>query len=492
MDVGEIAVDIAGENKTPVAEGSKGSKSKSKSDSKTKKSLSKSKKSALRRFTQKRAAKTVGKFINKTGSKRKAVFLNTICPDSGVCIAFGKERNKILDFFNGFTTFEYLKGVKAIGSDSVNGFVKELEYEHGGYKAYAILKSSRNKIADNLIYEYFVGLYLNKLAEKVPCFIETYGHFRYKPDRYFESDMFRENFKNEKPGFTDLKKILIPHEPGKIDHGNSCEDSINQCILIQHVKGAKTIADKVFKDVPDHDFIMNDFLYVIYQVYYALAKFSTVFTHYDLHPDNVVLYKPVEGKYIQFHYYLSPNEPPLSFKSQYIAKIIDYGRSYISTYRKYNSKTYYDKLCAIESCNYDNEECGDESGYGWLVPPPTKDNYYICSSVNNPSHDLRLLNDLFPEMPWNKEPFKSNLRIRSIIKNILGRIRYEDKYGTPPVTGKGYGPVIDDVADAEIHIRRAVLMADQNQANNDYYSGMEKLGDLHVYGNKPMKFIPAA
>ena len=448
---------------------------------------------AVKTFTRKRATKTIGKFMKKTEDKRRSMFLQAICSDSGVCIAFGKERKKIFDFFEGFTTFNYLKNIKAIGSVSVNGFVKELEYEREGYKSYAVLKSSRQKNADNLMYEYFEGIMINKLAEPVPCFVETYGHFKYKPDRYFQSDMYREKFQNEVPGYKDLKKMLIPHKPNKIYYDDSCEDSINQCILLQHIKGAKTIGDKLYSRVPDYDFIMNDFLYAIYQIYYVLGRKRYVFTHYDLHPDNVILYKPVEGKYIQFHYYLAPTMRPLIFKSQYIAKMIDYGRSFIDLNKQSNSETYYKELCLEESCNYDGEQCGDESGYGWMPPPLTEDNYYISSSLNNISHDLRLLSNLWPIMPWNEEPLKSNTRIRSILKNILGRVKYKNDYGTPPVIGKSslsHG-VIEDVHDAEFFIRGAVQKAVQKQANDDYYRGMEKLGDMHIYGNKPMEYIPA-
>ena len=446
---------------------------------------------AVRTFTRKRATKTIGKFMKKTEDKRRSIFLQAICSDSGVCIAFGKERKKIFNFFEGFTTFTYLKNIKAIGSVSVNGFVKELEYEREGYKSYAVLKSSRQKNADNLMYEYFVGLMINKLAEQAPCFVETYGHFKYKPDRYFQSDMYREKFQNEVPGYKDLKKILIPHKPNKIYYDDSCENSINQCILLQHIKGAKSIGDKLYSRVPDYDFIMNDFLYAIYQIYYVLGRKRYVFTHYDLHPDNVILYKPVEGKYIQFHYHLGPTMRPLSFKSQYIAKMIDYGRSFINLNKQSNSETYYNDLCLEESCNYDGEQCGDESGYGWMPPPQTEDNHYISSSLNNISHDLRLLSNLLPIMPWNEEPFKSNTRIHSILENILVRVKYENDYGTPPVKASLSHGLIENVGDAEFYIRGGVQKAVQKQANDDYYRGMQKLGDMHIYGNKPMEFIPA-
>jgi hypothetical protein len=472
-------VDITSENKSKGSNDdvSKGSKSKSKS---------KSKESEIRRFTQKRARKTIGRFMNKTGSKRKAEFLKVICSDSGVCIAFGKERKKIFDFFKGFTTFEYLSGIKAIGAASSNGFIKELEYTHKGYKAHAVLKSSQESFSDNLMYEYFVGVNINYLLKRLPCFVETYGHYEYK------TDADRLTLEGEKSGFKDLSQMLTMYKPGEIEYSRSCENSINQCILIQHIKGAKSIGDKLVRGVPDYDFVMNDLLYVLYQIYICLSWKRSLFTHYDLHPDNVILYKPVEGKYIQFHYHLS-DTVVLSFKSQYIAKTIDYGRSFVNLSGSSNSETYYTKLCNADKCKVFPEKCGNRSGYVWLGDKSlTEANSYMNSKINNQSHDLRLLKDLWLYLPWYDEPFLSSTRIRKVLTNILGRVIYASKNGTPPVTGKqNINGKIEDIVDAEFHIRHAMAYADQRKANDDYYSGMEKLGDMHVYGYKPMEYIPA-
>ena len=366
-----------------------------------------------KKYTQKRARKTIGTFMKKTENKRRSMFLQAVCSDSGVCIAFGKERKKIFDFFNGFTKFDYLTNVKAIGAVSANGFVKELEYEREGYKSYAVLKSSQEKNSDNLMYECYVGKLVNSLAKQIPCFVETYGLYEYKTDAY------REQFQKEKSGLADLSKMLTQHK--NYNYGDSCANSINQCILIQHIKGAASVGDKIYKGTPDLDFVMNDFLYAIYQIYFALGGLATIFTHYDLHPDNVILYKPVDGKYIEFHYHLR-NET-VSFKSQYIAKMIDYGRSFINHGNK-SSAEYYKKICTEDKCNNEDEDgdedndekCGNKSGYGWMEPPLEDWNFYISSSLNNRSHDLRFLHSLWTNMPWHDEPFKSSIRIRSILK----------------------------------------------------------------------------
>jgi hypothetical protein len=183
----------------------------------------------------------------------------------------------------------------------------------------------------------------------------------------------------------------------------------------------------------------------------------------------------------------------LSFKSQYITKMIDYGKSFVNLSGPSNSETYHTELCNTNECNVDPEDCGDESGYGWLHDDSLNaGNYYISSRLNNQSHDLRLLKDLWPNLPWRDEPLVSNVRIRNVLKNILGRVIYRHKYGTPPVAGKqNINGEIENVIDAELHIRHAMAYVDQRRANDDYYSGMAKLGDMRIYGYKPMEFVPA-
>lgn len=56
-----------------------------------------------------------------------------------------------------------------------------------------------------------------------------------------------------------------------------------------------------------------------------LATLANTFTHYDLHPSNVLLCEPVLGKYYK---YILNDRTVVEFKSKYIVKIIDYGRSF--------------------------------------------------------------------------------------------------------------------------------------------------------------------
>lgn len=128
------------------------------------------------------AKKTITTFV-----KRSKKHLQFICSDSGVCIAFGKSTDEINRFFKGFTDFSYaLSPIVKIGSPSANGFVKEIAYKKEDYRADAILKSSQSPDADNLVYEYLVGIkYVNRIMKRFPCFLETYGLYFYQDEDHW-------------------------------------------------------------------------------------------------------------------------------------------------------------------------------------------------------------------------------------------------------------------------------------------------------------------
>ena len=133
-------------------------------------------------------ADIIHKFMFKTKFKRKAVYLNTICSNSGFCLALGKEEKNISEFFNNFITFEYaISPVKTIGAASVNGFIKEIIYQRAKYKSYAILKSQRAATADALFYEYLAGMYMNTILNRFPNFVKTYGLLKY----HTEADLIK-------------------------------------------------------------------------------------------------------------------------------------------------------------------------------------------------------------------------------------------------------------------------------------------------------------
>lgn len=446
------------------------------------------------------AARTLKSFMLRKKTKITANFLKHICSDSGVCIAFGTESDKIKRFFNHFTNFDYAVGRRRISAPlSNNGFVYEIEYARQDYIAHAILKSAIRPNADNLMYEYTVGKTINTLFNNYfPCFVETYGVYKYTNEEEWVTSQDGTNDNN-------LQDILTQYLT--TDFKDSCLNSKHLCLLIQHIKDAPTLHDKIM-DMSNPrsylNFFEKELLYCLYQIYYSLSMLSEDYTHYDLIGSNILLYKPADGKYIQYHYYLQDDTGTvnmvISFKSRYIVKIIDYGRSYVN-----DSMSYYKKICSIKECNPNpdiepNKYCGEDFGYAWL--DNNNNNFFINSSLLNKSHDLKLLYSLRYHFERNKFRNDSVIKLREIIDNTIytGKMMYsnEDKdwvrkyYGTPSNPIRGYPELINNVMDAERALRDMVLDPDEISKNDKFHNDkFTKLGDLHVYGlSRKMKYVP--
>jgi hypothetical protein len=98
-------------------------------------------KTRSRAKTQKAAAATkIQRFFKRTETPRKIAFLKAVCSDSGECVMFGKEIQNIKRVFNDFKLdhAESLK-IHRIGAVSINGFVVEVPFTRGNYKAYGVL-----------------------------------------------------------------------------------------------------------------------------------------------------------------------------------------------------------------------------------------------------------------------------------------------------------------------------------------------------------------
>jgi hypothetical protein len=429
------------------------------------------------------ASRKISQFFKQTKYTRKANYLMTVnkslCSDAGFCLAVGTLANVIKDHFQGFTSFAYVQApIKRIGAESANGFINQLNYSHRGYKACALLKSSKTEDADNLLYEYVVGQYINKMNKQYPCFLETYGHYIYTD----EETWLKMQNEHVIEDISVLNGLRIQH---LIDYNDACRESKKLAILIQYFQGIQSLQ----KMSLDPTFIQNELMAALFQLYVPLAKMKDTFTHYDLHLENVYLYKPVEDKYIEYHYYLSSTRA-VSFKSSYMVKIIDYGRSFFKD-DHINSKTIYDEeLCYYATeCNEPEEitgECGKKVGFGWLkkLSANPKKDYYISAQKRNMSHDLLPLTRI-------AENHASVNGLTPELKSLLRKVVYTDYYGTGEIKDTGYPNAIYNVQDAADFITAYMKRKKCIDQNEMVYAGKEKLGDLHVYmDGRAMEFVP--
>jgi len=414
------------------------------------------------------ARKKIGNFILKNRDNITSHFLTSVCSDSGVCIAFGKESEKIKTFFDNFV-FHYKKNQREL-SKGANGIVYEIEYERLKYKAYTIIKTAQKKTSDNLIYEYLVGmLYINKYYKKFPCFLETYN-WCIKP-----------NNPNKFYTTTDIKELV----------SISCVKPTEIGIQIEYLKNANTLKSMLTSS----DFWEFDILPVLFQIYFPLCCLGDTFTHYDLHYNNVLLFTPVKDHYIHYHYH---GDKTTSFKSRYITKIIDYGRCYFKTDK--SSLDIRKEVCLDPLCNASGK-CGRNLGYGFLMEPHEVRSSHINSSIPNISHDLRLLyliSGQYKKMGILKPLYRTftnqtNVNITDVFfKSIIYGDKTGPTYGTKENKIGGFPVITNNINDALLFLLNICSTDGFIKSNNDFYNPLKKIGDLHIYKDgRNMEFIPA-
>ena len=439
-------------------------------------SQSNSRNRKLRAINKKIKTRKIFKFMkNVNPHKRRAFFLKAVCSNSGVCLAFGKENAKIKQHFD-FASFNYMTTSKKIGEQSNNGFVKLIEYQHEGYVAHAVLKSAMEPTSDNLYYEYLVGQFINKQLMYYPCFLETYEAFKYTTDVRW--DYFRQTSIVPKGilkvSLTKFDQLRPPSIDVEDSLSKSCLHSQYIAILIQSLKDSDTLHNMM--QIPA--FKQQEMLYVLFQIYMPLMCLENVFTHYDLHGSNVLIYEPIQHQFIQYHYHM-PDGTVVSFKSKYIAKIIDYGRCFYNDVTNPDidgtSETVHSSLCRQRACR---PACGTNQGYMFTQPLSANpsDDFHISSVVRNRSHDLILLNHL--------------KRHTTPIDAVIGLTVYDERFGTPE-RANDYPNSIQTVTDACMALKEVIERHYVKSRNDTYHAGRTKIGDLHVYSNQtPMEYIP--
>ena len=387
--------------------------------------------------------------------KAQISYLQSICDEANTCIAFGKESERLDKFFD-FTSFKYAYTIKTISSGD-NGFTVAIKYNRDNYKADALLKSAIDIEADNLYLEAYNGLkYINQFAIQFPIFLETYGAFIYNNGKNGKNELI----KNSKLGGFDatdfatnlLSSTLTPlatyYGNGQglvydIEHaGKSCQQNGNFAVLIQYIEGATTLGDwfNKYKNTNGYE-IQVELPIILFQIYATLSSLHGVFTHYDLHAYNVLLYTVPQGGYITLQFKNAVNGNTIILKTKYIVKIIDYGRVYSP-----DNSTIHDLICKASECNMSkysilyksniHDKCGNHSGYNFfgLKGFNSEDSYINRQKFSN-SHDLRLMRFLV-DMYNNTmmRDFLSDERTNHI-KIILTNAHhnYYTRYGTPPV-----------------------------------------------------------
>ena len=401
-------------------------------------------------------------------------YLTTVCSDSGECLAFGRENVEIKKMFSDFIDFRHLKSLNKTGSPSSNGFVLNLHYEVNNYKANALLKSSNNAFSDNLYYEYLVGnTFINRVNKIFPCFTETYHLFQHG------SETTRQNIQKNEIGVSEHSIDLNGCDASAVKNTfacieKSCNDGVNFAILVQYISNPISVASFIDKH-GDDDLFTNQMLCILYQIYSCLSYLKDHFTHYDLHMNNVLLYKLPEGKYINIKYIDEQTGKETTIQTNYIAKIIDYGRCYfgnLGNKESVTSKTIGKLLLKSKVCSKLGFE---EVGYNYFDEIANIENSYISSIQKNISHDLRLAFSV-----------SISSKLRTIFRD---KIVFEDDYGTPQKKSDRSGK-LNNVSDMfhflgkmRIDLMKCVNLTDKSV-------GTIQVNMTKKLCEKQMKFIP--
>lgn len=325
---------------------------------------------------------------------------------------FNNKRDEILKIFENFTNIDLIiNNIKRINKDSgTNGNINKIiftkmvkEYNH---KINLLLKTPKEFLSDNNYYEFVIGLCINKFKIYFPNFCYTFGYG--KITEKLKEDIEKDDFVDIIPdSFKKNYFIQEINENNVMKYskiGEGCILNGYTSLLIEEIPNSKTLWD-YYNDIE----FMNplnvnyNIFCILYQVYFVLNQLKDNFTHYDLHPSNILISKYEKPIIIKYKF-LDGKEKQLYTK--YIPVFIDYGRSFVNCLENdslINSTNYlntacYNTNCRMDITNYSN--CKLLSGL--FMNKNNIDSYdnnenfhYITPFKKNNTTDLLLIHKLF-------------------------------------------------------------------------------------------------
>jgi hypothetical protein len=384
------------------------------------------------------------------------------CENPDNCLALGPYGEYIKNYFEYFRKFKYIynQGLKRIGGVSANGMLVEVPFMKNNYKAYTGLKCALKKTSDNLYYEYYVGKYfINKYLDIMPCFLETYDCYEFVDKQHWKT--FKSYVKNnELAKITSMSTFIRRIDTSENDFSlfeASCYKNRLICVLIQHFDKFISFYDEYTKHF---DNIKFDLQNIYYQILYPLCYLGDKYTHYDLHANNVFLYRPYRDQQcLVMRYHRNGNV--IQFKTDHIVKLIDYGRNYFNNGVITSDTIVKQHICGKPDCD---PSCGIDVGYGAVANNFNKpeDYYWINPTVPNVSHDLRFMTS-FPGI---------NALMNCNLKYINDAGTPEDQTQIPNV--------INNIFSA-LDCLEPVVMPINNADNEKKYAGWKVMSTIDIY-----------
>jgi hypothetical protein len=317
--------------------------------------------------------------------------------------------------FNRYDLF--ITPINRVGNPSANGFVNKIFIKNlkDNKKFVTIMKNSVSRDADNNYYEYVTGRCINKLKKYFPNFIYTFRFLNLNSE-------LKEGLKNS--NFTNVKKFEDSESKENEDNllsykniGNGCKNNDKASIMIEYIQNSLSI-DELLKD---NEFNANknvEVFNILFQLYALLSSLKDIYTHYDLHYNNVMFVKVPDNKVVSITYTI--NDKHYLIFTHFIPVIIDYGRSHISCLKLnesketnlINSKLFSEIACENPECNSKAKPYCNMYNSGLIVDRDSNESYSkhenfysIDVRHTNQTIDLRFIN-LFMTKLDNNLPIK--------------------------------------------------------------------------------------
>ena len=316
----------------------------------------------------------------------------------------------IIDKYQNFSNLDLmLSPIKPIGAGSANGFINLIKYKNLiDSKIFdTVVKTSREKNADNNFYEFNVGRCINIIKQYYPNFIYTFLYFNLSPTlksiiepkgelkrvQYTNMEFFKKNIEH-------IKVATKPSNVEQSDIESGCSNNDRASVLIENIPNGISFDELIIDPDFNIDYNYNIFS-VLFQIYSVLWALKEIYTHYDLHSGNVMFVKSPNT--IKIVYNIIGMEYQIF--TRFIPVILDYGRSYINCSKLdstlITSETYAEKACN-SNCNSstDTHTCKNNSLKFYKYNDKWFDNsnfYFINPRVKNESFDLRFINSIMTQ-----------------------------------------------------------------------------------------------
>ena len=334
------------------------------------------------------------------------------CKELNTCLLLGLYFNTLYTFL-----FKFLKKHPSLHrvhkiepfykeNDQKIGINAELHYLHSTIKQTSVITLMKSlqqtDNPDNVLYEYLIGKQLNTFTQ-APNVILTLNLLKYK-----SLEDYTDIVLNRKHSSLKQKLRIVNVSKASADIvRESCTHPKLFAIELLYVPHSIPLG-YLFKNPK---FVQYDLIIVMFQLYAFLRIYQHVFTHYDVHAANVLLFQ-IPDTYFTY-VYTHEDGGSLTFDSPFLVKIIDYGRAYCSSI-----STSFRKLVCSQ-CT----KCGYNNGYMFL---PSK---------RNVSQDLHLLSMMHEIV----QPYLKNAPYLKTFHYLSKQVQFTgtDRTNTPEITTLG-------------------------------------------------------